>query len=190
MSSSPTVLVQRARQGDSECGAALSRTVYDRLRKLAHRLLVERPDFTLEPTALVHEAWMRMEGQDLRTPADRAYLYTVLAEMLERVLVDHLRRRQAGKRGGNRERLTLTDHPALTENSHVDFLDLHQALQELDGVDASAARIVRLRYFTGRTIAEAAELLETGEADVIREWRFARKWLERRLRELGRSQSS
>jgi RNA polymerase sigma factor (TIGR02999 family) len=142
----------------------------------------EGPDHTLQTTALVHEAYIRLVDQQRVQWRNRAHFFGIAAEVMRRVLVDHARARQAAKRGGGVQRITLGD--AMVASSDVedaDVLALHEALERLALLDADQARLVELRYFAGMTIEESAEALGVSPATVKREWALARAWLRREL---------
>ncbi len=158
----------------------LTPQLYAELRRLANRALAgERRDHTLQPTALVHEAFLRLLGQRAAWQ-NRAHFMAVAGRVMRRVLVDHARRRLASKRPDPRARVTLS---GLTDGARedVDVLDLDVALGRLARFDPRAARVVELRGFAGCTSEEAAALLGISEATVARDWRMARSWLRREL---------
>jgi RNA polymerase sigma-70 factor (ECF subfamily) len=160
--------------------AALDRLlplVYDELRRIASRYLEqERPDHTLQPTALVHEAYFRLIDQRQVDWRNRAQFLGLAAEMMRRILVNHARDRNAAKRGGGLKKVTLTE--ALnTPGPEVDIEGLDDALRRLAGRDPRKARIVELRFFGGLTTTEAAQVLEISTATAERDWQFARAWL-------------
>jgi len=159
---------------------------YRELHAVAARLLGrERPDHTLQPTALVHEAWLRLEG-DARWQ-DRTHFVATAARAMRRVLVDHARGRGRDKRGGGWERVELDGDLdgdlAGAARSGVDLVALDAALRELEEVAPRQARLVELRFFGGFEVAEAAVLLGVSEPTAARDWRFARAWLARQLGE-------
>jgi RNA polymerase sigma factor (TIGR02999 family) len=157
--------------------------VYDELRRLAaHYLRRERPDHTLQPTALVHEAYVRLAAQDRVHWRNRAHFVGVAAQLMRRVLVDHARADQAAKRGGQDTRVPIDDADAPYEAVSVDILALDEALTKLGILDPRQARIVELRYFGGLSVEEVAELLSLSPATIKREWRMARAWIHRALR--------
>jgi RNA polymerase sigma factor (TIGR02999 family) len=158
--------------------------VYDELRALAARQMRgERREHTLEPTALVHEAFLRMSAQRKDHWVNREQFFAIAARTMRRVLVDAARRHAADKRGGGAQRTTLSGLAGkrLGEGSEPDVLDLHRALGELEALDARQGKIVELRTFGGQSIEETARLLELSPATVKREWTSARAWLYRRL---------
>jgi RNA polymerase sigma factor (TIGR02999 family) len=156
-------------------------TVYAELRRQAGRCLRrERRDHTLRPTALVHEAYLRLAAQH-DAWANRAQFFAVAASMMRRILVDHARRRAASKRDGCLTRVELDERLAAQPPTDVDLLALEQALEELAGLDPGKARLVELRFFAGLSLDETAEILGSSAASVSREWRMARSWLYDRL---------
>jgi len=158
--------------------------VYDELRRLAARYLRgQRGGHTLQPTALVHEAYLRMAKGGALPLDDRTHFFALAARAMRQVLVDHARRRAAVKRGGDPERVTLDDTLEIgrggEEKRRLDLLALNEALERLS---PRQCRVVELRYFAGLTIAEAAESLGVGTRTVEDDWALARAWLQRRLR--------
>jgi RNA polymerase sigma factor (TIGR02999 family) len=173
-------------RGDAQALDRIVPLVYDELRRLADRhFRRERPGHTLEPTALVHEAYVRLIDQKRVTWKNRGHFFAVAAQMMRRILIDHARSRQADKRGGGGEKVTLDDRlGAETSGRDVDVIALDGALTRLKALDATQAQIVDLRFFAGLTIEETADVLETSPASVKREFRSAKAWL---FRELGTS---
>lgn len=158
--------------------------VYDELRRLAqHYLRRERADHTLQSTALVHEAYVRLIGQDTPPWQSRAHFFGIAARLMRQILVEHARSHHAAKRGGHAFKLTLEDASAVAQPADVDLVALDDALKKLSTQDARQSRIVELRFFAGLTIEDAAEVLEISPATVTREWTIARAWL---FREIGR----
>jgi RNA polymerase sigma factor (TIGR02999 family) len=151
--------------------------VYDELRRLARTFLGrERRDHTLQATALVHEAYLRLIDQRQVDWGNRAQFVGVAAVMMRRILVNHARGRRADKRGGEAERVTLSD-AHIGEAPSVDLVALHEALDTLAELDARKSRIVELKFFGGLTTAEIADVLELSPATIEREWSFSRAWL-------------
>lgn len=156
--------------------------VYGELKAMARRSLRrERNDHTLQATALVHEAYLKLAGQEHCQWQNRAQLFGVAAQLMRRVLVDHARRRQAGKRDGGHKIELEEGQWAAREISRTDLLALEDALSRLQEADPRQARIVELRYFLGLKIEETAEALEISTRTVKREWMSARAWLKREL---------
>jgi RNA polymerase sigma factor (TIGR02999 family) len=168
--------------GDRGALNTLVPLVYDELRELARRFLrQERVGHTLQPTALVHEAYARLIDQDRVHWQGRTHFFAVAAQTMRRVLVDHARKRHAARRGGPALRVTLDDSLAPADRRDVDLIALEEALTALGEVDARHARIVELRYFGGLSIEEAAEELSISPATVKRDWTLARAWLRREM---------
>jgi RNA polymerase sigma factor (TIGR02999 family) len=154
--------------------------VYDELRRLAAGYLRrERPGHTLQPTALVHEAYVRLIDQRQVDWTNRAQFIGLAAVMMRRILVNHARDRVAGKRGGGAEHVSLTLAGDRIGSPEIDVLDLHDALEKLADFDGRKSRIVELKFFGGLTTDEIAETLGVSRATVEREWTFARAWLYR-----------
>ena len=152
--------------------------VYEELHCLAARYLsYERPGHTLQPTALIHEAYLRLLDQRHVDWRNRAQFLGVAAGMMRRILVNHARDRSAAKRGGGREQVSLSLIGSDAGTPDVDLITLEEALERLAALDPRKARVVELRFFGGLTMDETAEVLETSRATVEREWSFARAWL-------------
>ncbi|MEM7203255.1 MAG: sigma-70 family RNA polymerase sigma factor [Planctomycetota bacterium] len=180
----PTQLLQAAAAGDREALGALLPVFYDELRRLAAaQMRRERGEHTLQPTALVHEAWLRLLGSPPGAITDRAHVFGVAAEAMRRVLVDHARSRAAAKRGAERQRVTFADLQIASEDPGHDLIALDEALDRLAALEPRAARVVELRYFAGMSVEETAAALVVSEPTVKRDWAYARAWLEV---ELGR----
>lgn len=165
--------------------AALDRLmplVYDELRRLAGGYLGrERRDHTLQPTALVNEAFLRLVDQRRIQWQGRAHFLALAATLMRQLLISHARKHQAAKRGSGGPRLTLLESDLAVEARDVDFLDLDRALSGLAALDPRQARVVELRYFGGLTVEETAAVLEVSPATVKLDWTFARAWLLREL---------
>ena len=156
----------------------LTPLVYDDLRRLAARYMQREPvDHTLQPTALVHEAYLRLIDQRQVQWRNRAHFFAMAAGMMRRVLVDHARGRLAEKRGGGWDRVTLVEDQLAAAQGGVDVLALHESLERLAAFDPQQERIVELRYFGGLTIEETAEVVGISPATVVREWTIAKAWL-------------
>lgn len=166
--------------GDRDALDALTPLVYQELRRIARRQLMrERPDHTLECTALVHEAYLRLVDQNSAQWKGRAHFFGVAAELLRRILVDHARARNAQKRAA--VKIPLQDAPEPSVSQDADILSVNDALDELAKFDPQQARIVELRYFAGLTIEETAEVLGISTPTVKRDWVVARAFLHRSL---------
>lgn len=153
--------------------------VYNELRRLAHSYLTkERSDHTLQTTALVHEAYLKLTEQRLVNWENRAQFFAISAQAMRRILLDNARRRSAGKRGSGSQKVSLEELPDLAaESADESLIALDAALQKFEEVDPQQSRIVELRYFAGLTIEETAELLNISPSSVQREWASARAWL-------------
>ena len=170
------------RNGNQEALAHMLPLVYDELRRLAKRYLQrERPNHTLQATALVHEAYLRLVDQRLAQWQNRAHFFGVAAQVMRRILVDHARNQQADKRGGGAAKLSLDDAVGLVEAREVDLVALDDALTTLATLDERQSRIVELRFFGGLTVEEVAEVVGISPATVKRDWSMARAWLYRAL---------
>lgn len=180
-----TSLLARMASGDANAAAELLPLVYQELRGIAQSAMgADDGAQTLQPTALVHEAWIRMAGAGASQQfASRAHFLGVASKAMRSVLVDHARKRATFKRGGERERLLLEDVVELFEESATDLLGLDSALEKLARVDAQLARIVELRFFGGCSVEDTAGALGVSEPTVVRGWRVARMWLRRELGE-------
>jgi RNA polymerase sigma factor (TIGR02999 family) len=186
-----TELLRAWGAGDAEASEVVAPLVYTELRRQAGLALRgERNGHTLQTTALVHEAWLRLDAQREPRWESRTQFYAVAAQMMRRILVDHARRRQSLKRGGAPVQVTLgavdreshgASSPAQSSLDPLDLLALDDALARLAELDPEKARLVELRYFAGLSMAEAAEALDVSLATVGREWAVARMWLRREL---------
>ncbi|MGB7924176.1 MAG: sigma-70 family RNA polymerase sigma factor [Pyrinomonadaceae bacterium] len=173
-----THLLVDLENGDKEALDKLLPLVYDELRRLAdHYLRRERADHTLQATALVHEAYMRLVDQKNVRWQNRAHFFGVAAQMMRRILVDHARALQTTKRGSGGIKLALDDIAEMAEEKATDMIALDEALTELEALDPQKSRIVELRFFGGLSIEETAEVLGLGTATIIRQWRMAKAWL-------------
>jgi len=173
-----TLVLNAAVQGDPCAAAELLPLVYDELRRLAaHRLAGERHEHTLQPTALVHEAWLRIAGTHDRSWQGRQHFFAAAAEAMRRILVDRARRRQAVKRGAGAEHAdaAVVDLPAPAPDEQL--LAMNEAVEKLAGVDPRKARLVDLKYFVGMTFEEAAEVLGIAVPTAKQWWAYARAWL-------------
>jgi len=177
-----THILQSLNSADAPQQAALVAIVYDELRSIAQRQLRnERPGHTLQPTALVNEAYLRLFDPTANGWESRAHFFGVAARAMRQVLVDHARKRDAAKRGGELQRVTLVTDIAEAGKSETDLLDLHLALEKLAQNDAALARLVELRFFTGLTLDEAADTLGVSRRKAANDWAAARLWLLREL---------
>jgi RNA polymerase sigma factor (TIGR02999 family) len=180
-----TQVLDAIAQGDAQAARALLPLVYKALRRLAAgHLARQAPGQTLEPTALVHEAYLRLVGPaDERRWADRGHFFAAAAQAMRHILVDRARRRRRGKHGWQRQRVAL-DEAAVPAPPAAgdDLLALDEALTRLAAEDPEAAQVVQLRYFAGLTVQEAAQSLGMSRCTVLRHWTFARAWLLQQLR--------
>ena len=176
-------LLRDWRDGDASALDRLMPLVYDELRRLAARQMRrERVNHTLQPTALVNEAYVQLLGQRRASWENRAHFFGAAAAVMRRLLVDHARRKRADKRGGGALNVSLRDAAgAADRGSEVDMVALDEALSELAALDPPLARLVEMRYFGGLSVEEAAGVLGCSPATVKRHWKTARIWLRRRL---------
>ena len=173
-----TLLLKRYGEGDAEAARELLGLIYDELRRIAGAQLAgERPDHTLQPTALVHEAWLRLASDPARDVQGRQHFLSLAARVMRRVLVDHARGRSAAKRGGGATLVTLDEAVALYARRDLDLIDLDDALERLAALDPQLARIVELRFFAGLGNEEVALAEGTSLRSVERGWATARAWL-------------
>jgi RNA polymerase sigma-70 factor, ECF subfamily len=164
--------------GDGEALEKLTPLVYQELRRLAGAYLRrERSNHTLQPTALAHEAYLKLIDQQNVSWQNRAHFFGVAAQLMRRILVDHARARLAEKRGGVDQRFSLDDAIHLSDQRANEVVALDETLKTLAAVDAQKSRVVELKYFGGLTLEEIAEVLGVSRATVIREWRMAKAWL-------------
>lgn len=177
-----TELLQGWRAGDREALDALLPLIYDELHRLAHHhLRNERSDHTLRSTALVHEAYFRLVGQELPQWQSRSHFFAVAAQLMRQILVDYARRRGASKRGSGVCMLTLDDAVALPQRKDVDIVALDDALNTLAEIDPRQSRVVELRFFAGLSLEETSEVMGIATATVQRDWTAARAWLHRQI---------
>ncbi|HZR65483.1 MAG TPA: sigma-70 family RNA polymerase sigma factor [Terriglobales bacterium] len=187
-SSEVTELLVRWRGGDREALDALLPLVYDELRRIArHYLQGERSGHTLQSTALVNEAYVRMVAQDFPEWQSRAHFFAVAAQLMRQILVDYARSHRASKRGGNVYKVTLDEAEGQPVKTDVDILALDEALKELAEMDPQQSRVVELKFFAGLSIEHTAEVLGVSPSTVKRDWVTARAWL---YRELDRSSAT
>jgi len=178
-----TKLLDDYANGNRACLDELLPLVYGELRRLAHSYLKsERRDLTLQTTALVHEAYLKLIDQRSVSFQNRAQFFALSAQAMRRILLDNARRRTAEKRGSG-EKVFLADIAEISVDANEQMIELDLALQELERFDAKQAKIIELRYFGGMTIEETAEVLKISPATVKREWTMARAWLFERMRD-------
>ena len=177
-----TQLLVDWRNGDKAAMERLMPIVYDELRRLASSLFRrERANHTLQPTALVNEAYLRLLGQSEVGWQNRAHFFSAAAQLMRHILVDHARAHNAAKRGGGELRVSLKEDMAATEQREVDLIALDSALDELAALDEQQSRIVEMRFFGGLSVEETAEVLAVSPATVKREWSTAKAWLYRQM---------
>ena len=173
-----TQMLRAASDGDAQAAADLLPLVYSELRELARaRMAKTPPGNTLQPTALVHEAYLRLIGSDEPSWSSRGHFFGAAAQAMRQILVEQARRKASKKRGGGRKRLDVDDVEPIIEPPTEDLLVLDEALTRLEQVDPRQGRIVMLRYFAGLTTEETAAALSVSTRTVEREWRFARSFL-------------
>jgi RNA polymerase sigma factor (TIGR02999 family) len=175
-----TRILSAIEQGDPQAAEQLLPLVYDELRRLAkQRMARESPGQTLEATALVHEAYLRLVDSDQAQKWNsRGHFFAAAAEAMRRILVERARHKRSLKAGGNRRRQELPDiQAAAVGGPHFDLLDLNDALQKLEKQDKRRAELVKLRFFTGLTMAEAAQVLGISPSTADNDWAYARSWL-------------
>ena len=177
-----TQLLETFEPGDRHVEEQLFADVYTELRALAAQYLHrERKSHTLQPTALVHEAFLKLVGHTRVTWQGRAHFLAIAAQAMRQILVDHARRHRAAKRGGNRHRIAFDDNLFIESNCNVDLLTLEDALTKLTKLDPRQAQMVELRFFGGLSIAEVARVMEISKRSVEREWTMVRAWLRREV---------
>lgn len=174
-------LVAAARAGDPEALDRLFALAYDELMRLARQVRRGRASPTLNTTALVHEAYLRLAATETLSATDEAHFRHLMAQCMRHVLIDAARRRQTLKRGGDGVRITLGDELIGEEMPAASLLGLHEALEELEALDPRRAAVVECRFFGGLEVAETALALDISPATVKRDWRVARAWLAQRL---------
>lgn len=182
-----TALLQQWQDGDPLATERLLPLVYDELRRVARaRLRGERQGHTLQATALVHEAYLRLMGTGHPTPRNRAHLFAMAARIMRQILVDHARRKQARKRGGDDTVIALDESvPANSGIGVIDLLALDEALTAMTALEPRMCQVVELKYFAGLNTTETAEALNVSTATVERDWTLAKAWLVRRLSSRG-----
>ncbi|MCB1637097.1 MAG: sigma-70 family RNA polymerase sigma factor, partial [Xanthomonadales bacterium] len=181
-----TRILQAMQDGSPSAAAELLPLVYEELRHLAsHRMAGEAAGHTLQPTALVHEAWLRLAGAGDQNWQNRAHFFAAAAEAMRRILVDHARRKRSLKRGGDRARTDLDEAHIVLEAPPDEVLAVHEALDGLARIDPAAAELVKLRYFVGMTMEEAATTTGMAKRTAEALWTFARAWLHREIRGAG-----
>jgi RNA polymerase sigma factor (TIGR02999 family) len=177
-----TLELTRLSGGDPQAVSELMPLVYTQLRALAAaHLRQERPDHTLQPTAIIHEVYLKLVDQTRVNWKDRAHFFAVAAEAIRRILIDHSRGKKAAKRRPPGERVTVSAELDAADSSRIDLLGLDEALQRLSALSPRQAKVVELRFFGGLSNEETASVLNVSEGTVKGDWRLARAWLEREL---------
>ena len=173
-----TRILDAVEKGDPQASDQLLPLVYNELRKLAaHKMAQESPGHTLQPTALVHEAWLRLVGDENPKFDGRAHFFAAAAEAMRRILIDRARRKRAVRHGGNQQRVDFLDVDPASAADDDQLLAVHEALDKLAAHDRAKADLVKLRYFVGMTNLEAADVLGISEPTAKRYWAYARAWL-------------
>ena len=184
MAGEVTQLLAELCRGKQEVAPQLIPLVYEELRRLArHFMRLERPGHTLQTTALIHEAYLRLVEQRETTWQNRAHFFAVAAQSMRRILVDHARASQTAKRGGNAEIVSLDEEPiAFSQEKSGELIALDEALTRLADLSPRQSQIIELRFFGGLSVEETAEALQIAPRTVKRDWRVARAWLHREVR--------
>jgi RNA polymerase sigma factor (TIGR02999 family) len=181
-----TQLLQQWSHGDDSALADLTPLVYEELRRLAHRHMGgQRPDHTLQTTALVNEAYLRLADQTNPRWQNRAHFFAVAARAMRQILVSYARRDRAQKRGGGVLKMELDEAALVSPEESKEIVDLHEALERLGTLDSRKAQVVELKYFGGLNYDEIAEVLKVARITVRRDWEFARLWLYTELHNVG-----
>jgi RNA polymerase sigma-70 factor (ECF subfamily) len=182
-SSTISQLLESVRKGDADAAFTLMPLLYNELHRLAmHYMRSERPGHTLQATALVNEAYLKLIDQREANWESRSHFIAVAAQVMRNVLIDHARGRQRVKRGGLQQKVPLEDVVLISEEQTDDLIAIDTAMKRLEGIDARQSRIVELRYFGGLTVEQTAEVLGISPKTVKRDWAVARAWLHRELR--------
>jgi RNA polymerase sigma factor (TIGR02999 family) len=177
-----TALLHQWRAGNADALERLLPLVYEELRRVARaRLRQEQPGHTLQATALVHEAYLRLVGSQGQTPQNRTHLFAMAARLMREILVDHARRKAARKRGGTATMIALNESVPAPELATIDLLALDEALTELHNLEPRLCRVVELKFFAGLNIDETAQALQISTATVERDWTISKAWLHQRL---------
>jgi RNA polymerase sigma factor (TIGR02999 family) len=177
-----TLILDAINRGENHASEKLLPLVYDELRKLATaRMFQESAGHTLQPTALVHEAWLRLGGGQNQSWQNRAHFFGAAAEAMRRILVDHARRKAGLKHGGGQQRLNIEDLDLAGATPDEKILLIDEALEDLERVNSERARVVVLKFFAGMTNKEVAEALHVSKSTVDRHWECARTWLVERI---------
>ncbi len=179
-----TRILEAAQQGDHTAAEQLLPLVYDELRRLAaHKMANEAAGHTLQPTALVHEAWLRLVGKENPKFENRAHFFAAAAEAMRRILIENARRKRALRHGGGQQRVDFDQAEIVSASDEDQLLDVNEALDKLAAQSKLEAELVKLRYFVGMTLEEAAEVLGISARTTDNYWAHARAWLFRELKE-------
>lgn len=182
-----TRILSAIRNGNAQVAQELLPLVYDELRRLAaFKLAHEAPGQTLQPTALVHEAWLRLGGDENQAWNGRPHFFGAAAEAMRRILIDNARRKRARRHGGGQQRVDVEELEIAVAVKDDDLLEVDAALERFAALDQQKAELVKLRYFTGLTIAEAAEILGVSAPTANRWWAYARAWLHKDIEDQKR----
>ena len=177
-----TRILHSIESGDRQAAEELLPLVYAELRKLAAaKMAQESPNQTLQPTALVHEAWLRLTGDENVKWQGRAHFFGAAAEAMRRILIDNARRKQARRHGGGQQRVDIAEIDVAAPGKEQELLDMDEALEKFAGIDKRKAELVKLRYFAGLTIEQSAEVLGISAPTAKRWWTYARAWLYREM---------
>jgi RNA polymerase sigma factor (TIGR02999 family) len=183
-------LLRNWKDGDKQAQEKLFQIVYNELHRQAARYLRhEQPGLSLQTTDLIHEAYLRLINQQHVEWQNRLHFFAIAAKVMRRILVDHVRGRQANKRGGRDIRLPLEDALVVLPGQDLDFLALDEALSRLSEIDAQQSQIVELRFFSGLSVEETAKVLDVSERTVKRDWNVAKAWLRRELSRGGQARA-
>ena len=181
-----TRILNSAGQSGPASSTQLLETVYEELRRLAvTRMASEAPGHTLQPTALVHEAWLRLSNDENRKWNDRTHFFATAAEAMRRILVDQARRKRAQRHGGGQHRVEMPDIACALPDGEEQILAVNEALEKFAAQDPQKAELVKLRYFVGMTIEEAADALGISAPTAKRHWAYARAWLANEMKSAG-----
>ena len=173
-----TRILDRVQRGEAKAAEELLPLVYNELRRLAaHKMAGEAPGQTLQPTALVHEAWLRLGARENQSWQGRTHFFAAAAEAMRRILIDNARRKHAVRHGGGQERMDMEEVEIAAPGEEEELLEVNEALDRFAAVDARKAELVKLRYFVGMTLAEAAQVLGVSEPTAKRWWSYSRAWL-------------
>ena len=177
-----TRILNSLEQGDASAADQLLPLVYDELRRLAaHKMANEKPGQTLQATALVHEAYLRLVGNQNQRWSGRAHFFGAAAEAMRRILIENARRKSAQRHGGGQQRVDIEEVDIASPTGDDQLLAVNDAVEKLAAIDPAKAELVKLRYFVGMTVPEAAEVLGISEPTAKRHWAYARAWLYREM---------